>query len=63
MQEACTNALKYADAKEICVVLEYTENDISLVIEDDGIGFNTKKKLQKANIVLNGIVDHWRNLQ
>lgn len=47
MQEACTNALKYADAKEICVVLEYTENDISLVIEDDGIGFNTKKKVAK----------------
>lgn len=48
MQEACTNALKYADAKEICVVLEYTENDISLVIEDDGIGFNTKKKVAKT---------------
>ena len=48
MQEACTNALKYADANEICVVLEYTENDISLVIEDDGIGFNTKKKVAKT---------------
>ena len=29
-------------------LLEYTENDISLVIEDDGIGFNTKKKVAKT---------------
>lgn len=46
MQEACSNAVKYANAEEICVVLEYTENDISMVVEDNGIGFDTNKIIQ-----------------
>lgn len=38
LQEACNNAIKHAEADNICVRLSYGE-DIELYIEDDGIGF------------------------
>lgn len=47
MQEACNNAVKHAKSDKICVVLEYTEEHISLVIEDYGIGFNVEDVKQK----------------
>ena len=48
MQEACTNALKYADAKRnMCCIRNILKMIFHFVIEDDGIGFNTKRKLQK----------------
>lgn len=47
MQEACNNAVKHAKSDKICVVLEYTEEHISLVIEDYGIGFDVEDINQK----------------
>jgi signal transduction histidine kinase len=40
-QEAITNVLKHAKAKELVVKLEYQEKRVSLTIQDNGIGFNT----------------------
>lgn len=40
IQEACSNAIRYADASMIQVVLKYDEEGISVRIEDDGKGFD-----------------------
>lgn len=40
IQEACNNAIKYADPSTIAVKLVYKENCIELLITDDGKGFD-----------------------
>ena len=42
VQEACNNAVKYADASIISVKLVYKENEIIISIEDDGKGFDVE---------------------
>lgn len=41
MQEALQNALKHSEAKQITVKLELGEDNLSLVVKDDGVGFDT----------------------
>ena len=40
IQEACNNAIKYAEASVISVKMIYEENSIIILIEDDGKGFD-----------------------
>lgn len=42
IQEACNNAIKYADASVISVTMVYKEKSIILLIEDDGKGFDVE---------------------
>lgn len=42
IQEACNNAIKYADASVISVTMVYKEKNIILLIEDDGKGFDVE---------------------
>ncbi|HEU4594250.1 MAG TPA: chemotaxis protein CheB [Pyrinomonadaceae bacterium] len=42
-QEALNNTMKYARATRADVLLERRDNQVVLIIEDDGIGFNLKK--------------------
>lgn len=42
IQEACNNAVKYADASLISVKLIYEENEVVIYVEDDGKGFDTE---------------------
>lgn len=44
-QEALTNVAKHARASQVTVQLEITPTYVSLVIEDDGIGFDARKLL------------------
>ncbi|WP_456273223.1 sensor histidine kinase [Bacillus sp. AK031] len=44
IQESIQNALKHADAKEIQVKLEITKDRITVIIKDDGTGFDIKEK-------------------
>ena len=44
VQEGINNILKYAKAKSAWVRLELPHNHILLVIADDGVGFDTRKK-------------------
>lgn len=46
VQEFITNTLKYAQAKNVELKLNYNENDLNILLSDDGIGFeeNTVKK-------------------
>lgn len=41
IQEGCSNAIKHADASYIQVVLKYMQEMISIIIEDNGKGFDT----------------------
>jgi signal transduction histidine kinase len=40
-QEALTNVLKHAEATRVSVLLEYRNNQIRTIVEDDGKGFDT----------------------
>jgi len=42
-QEAVTNALKHAEATEIAVKVEVTCESITMIVKDDGKGFNIKE--------------------
>jgi PAS domain S-box-containing protein len=44
MQEALNNTMKYAQAKHVDVLLERRENQVVLIVEDDGVGFNPNKE-------------------
>jgi len=46
-QEAITNVVRHAEAKRIDIQVDYTENNIYLRVEDDGLGFDTDKVLKK----------------
>lgn len=48
-QEALTNAAKYSKASFIHVVIESTPEDITLTIEDNGIGFPVKTYIENQN--------------
>ena len=40
VQEALTNILKHARATAVSVLLDRTEHELRVIVEDDGIGFN-----------------------
>lgn len=42
--ELITNALKYAQASQIQIALKNTQNEITLIVNDNGIGFNPEEK-------------------
>ena len=39
-QEALNNVVKHAQADRVDIVLEHTHEHVSLIVEDNGIGFN-----------------------
>ena len=48
-QEAINNAIKYADSTHIIVTITHTEKMLSIVIDDNGKGFNPNKVEKKKN--------------
>lgn len=62
-QEALNNILKYAKAKKVSVQLIGFENEIQLLIEDDGIGFDKNKlDLYKTGFGLTGMKNRINSL-
>jgi PAS domain S-box-containing protein len=49
VQEALNNVHKYARAQNASVLIEQQKYDISLIIEDDGVGFDPEKKSARRN--------------
>ncbi len=47
-QEALNNTLKYAKAASVSVLLEIRDDEIRLIVEDDGIGFHLDSKAKAA---------------
>jgi signal transduction histidine kinase len=45
MQEALNNTMKYAQASRVDVLLERRDNQVVLIVEDDGAGFNPKEEI------------------
>lgn len=52
IQEAVNNALKYGKANNILIQLSADNHEITLLIEDDGIGFNIEEIKQNGGIGL-----------
>lgn len=53
IQELLTNSIKHAQASEILIQLSRQENDLAIMVEDDGIGYNiehVKKGMGTENI-------------
>ncbi|MGC4096458.1 MAG: PAS domain S-box protein [Nitrospira sp.] len=48
VQEALTNVAKYANAKAVDLTLRRHENEVTLVIQDDGVGFDVMLARQRA---------------
>jgi PAS domain S-box-containing protein len=48
-QEALNNILKHADAAKVSVLLQQRQEDITLIIEDDGIGFENIHRSDAGN--------------
>ncbi len=48
LQEACTNSLKHAKAKKIYIRINFTDDEIELNVDDDGVGFNLKMVEERA---------------
>lgn len=48
VQEALTNVAKHANASHVSVVLNCEEDKLSVVLEDDGCGFDADANLQNA---------------
>lgn len=44
VQEQLNNILKYAKAKNVLIQTIRHENELTLIIEDDGVGFDTEQK-------------------
>ena len=45
-QEALTNALRHAEARSVRVGVVYTTNDVTLLVQDDGAGFDRARMEQ-----------------
>ena len=55
IQESVNNALKYANAKLISIQLSADESEISLMIQDNGKGFDTEEIKRKNGIGMRNI--------
>lgn len=55
IQEILSNIRKHADAKSILIQLISHENEINLMVEDDGKGFNFHEALEKGGLGLKSI--------
>jgi signal transduction histidine kinase/PAS domain-containing protein len=50
IQEALTNVLKHAQAKQVSVILERHQDQLRVIVEDDGRGFDLDALEQAANV-------------
>jgi len=49
VQEAITNVVRHANATRVTILLNYSEEEINLQIEDDGRGFHVVEALDKGS--------------
>lgn len=55
IQELTTNILKHAEAKNATINISYYENELNIIIEDNGKGFDSSKETTKDGIGLKSI--------
>ncbi len=56
VQESIANAIKHGDPENISIVLNYEPTMLTVTIEDDGSGFDTKVLKEDSGIGLNNIL-------
>jgi signal transduction histidine kinase len=56
-QEAMTNVLNHARAKRLEVSLDYSEGKITLIVRDNGIGFDLGKNARSSHYGLTGMTE------
>ena len=49
VQEALNNVSKHAEATHVSVLLEHTDNEVRLIVEDDGRGFDAEQTAADLN--------------
>ena len=64
ISELLTNTIKHAKAKHAYVQLQKSDDNISLIFTDDGIGFNSKKIMENkgTGIGLKSIVSRIKSI-
>ena len=55
IQEACNNVIKHAQADNLSIKMNYTEEDVEIYIEDDGIGFDLEEITHLEKVDNSGI--------
>jgi len=55
IQELITNVVKHAQAKEATISLTQHDNELSIIVEDDGVGFKPGKLIEKNGMGLGSI--------
>lgn len=56
IQELCTNIIKHSEATEVNIYLtQHNNNELNIIIEDNGIGFDQKTTVSTSGIGLNSI--------
>lgn len=63
VQEIINNSLKYAQAKNIHINMDYKKNQILLLLSDDGIGFNMNDAIKSEGIGLKNIKNRVEQLK
>ncbi len=48
VQEALTNVLKHASATTVSVIIEHQIDEVRMILEDDGVGFDVAARLEVA---------------
>jgi signal transduction histidine kinase len=66
IQEALTNAARHAEAENISIILKHAKGIVTVIIEDDGKGFDIKKmisrELSKDHLGLKGMQERIESL-
>ena len=55
VQEALTNIVRHAQSTNVDIVLKRSDNQIRLIIEDNGVGFNAKTITKNGRLGLLGM--------
>ncbi|MEO0795217.1 MAG: sensor histidine kinase [Verrucomicrobiota bacterium] len=63
IKEAVTNAIRHADANRIRVILIYRPDQLEIVIEDDGIGIDTKAMNKAGHFGIQGMQERIAQLE
>lgn len=51
LQEFCSNTIKHSQAKNLNVLIEYSENELFISASDDGIGFNEETVKMNSGLI------------
>ncbi len=66
IQEALTNAARHSKAENISIILKHVNGVVSVIIEDDGVGFDVqnilKGKLTKDHLGLKGMQERIKSI-